>query len=203
MATLIGVGVLVFGALLIAFQLHGSGSSVAASTSTKAFFSNDDGKTWFTDLATKLPPFDHSGSQAYRVEVFRCGPSGKPFVVCLESYSSDDKARIVEETLAPGAVVSDVARRHGLSPQQLFTWRREARCRPRTAEAAPVFVPAVIQEAVGDGEAKTDRKATRRRRGCQTSGIIEIEIDGVTVRVGSGADAKTVAAVIRALKAGT
>jgi transposase len=117
-------------------------------------------------------------------------------------FTDDDKARIVEETLAPGAVVSDVARRHGLSPQQLFTWRREARRRPRTAEAVPVFVPAVIQEAVGDGEAKTDRKATRRRRGRQTSGIIEVEIDGVTVRVGSGADAKTVAAVIRALRAG-
>jgi transposase len=37
---------------------------------------------------------------------------------------ADDKARIIEETLAPGAVVSDVARRHELSPQQLFTWRR-------------------------------------------------------------------------------
>jgi transposase len=31
-------------------------------------------------------------------------------------FSKDDKARIVEETLAPGAVVSEVARRHGLSP---------------------------------------------------------------------------------------
>ena len=117
-------------------------------------------------------------------------------------FTDDDKARIVEETLAPGAVVSDVARRRGLSPQQLFTWRREARRRSRTTEAAPVFVPAVIQEAVGDGEAKTNRKAARRRRGRQTSGIIEVEIDGVTVRVGSGADAKTLAAVIRALKAG-
>ena len=39
-------------------------------------------------------------------------------------FSKDDKARIVEETLAPGAVVSDVARRHGLTPQQVFTWRR-------------------------------------------------------------------------------
>ena len=65
-----------------------------------------------------------------------------------------------------------------------------------------MFVPAVIQEVTGDGEAKTNRKAVRRRRGRQTSGIIEVEIDGVTVRVGSGADAKTVAAVIRALKAG-
>ena len=34
------------------------------------------------------------------------------------------------------------------------------------------------------------------------SGIIEVEIDGVTVRVGRGAEAKTVAAVLRALKVG-
>jgi transposase len=33
-------------------------------------------------------------------------------------------------------------------------------------------------------------------------GIIEVEIDGVSVRVGRGADARTVAAVINALKAG-
>src|SRR5271170_7667766 len=74
-------------------------------------------------------------------------------------FSDDDKARIIEETLVPGAVVSDVARRHGLSPQQLFTWRREARRLPvtRAPEAAPVFVPAVIQELTGDGEAKTNR----------------------------------------------
>jgi transposase-like protein len=32
-------------------------------------------------------------------------------------FSKGDKARIVEETLAPGAVVSDIARRHGLTPQ--------------------------------------------------------------------------------------
>ncbi|MDI1346465.1 MAG: transposase [Pseudolabrys sp.] len=42
-------------------------------------------------------------------------------------FSKDVKAGVVEETLAPGAVVSEVARRHGLSPQQLFGWRRQAR----------------------------------------------------------------------------
>ena len=41
-------------------------------------------------------------------------------------WSSDDKARIVVESLKPGANVSEVARRNGLSPQQLFPWRREA-----------------------------------------------------------------------------
>jgi transposase len=42
-------------------------------------------------------------------------------------WSSADKARIVMESLNPGANVSEVARRNGLSPQQLFAWRREAR----------------------------------------------------------------------------
>jgi transposase len=119
-------------------------------------------------------------------------------------FSDDDKARIIGETLAPGAVISDIARRHGLSPQQLFTWRREAR-RGRVmsaAETAPTFVPAVI----GEPERKEAGKATKRggrRRGRQSNGIIEVEIDGATVRVGGGADVKTVAAVIRALKAMT
>src|SRR5258706_12754904 len=42
-------------------------------------------------------------------------------------WSDDDKARIVVESLRPGANVAEVARRHGLSPQQLFGWRRKAR----------------------------------------------------------------------------
>jgi len=119
-------------------------------------------------------------------------------------FSEDDKARFIEETLAPGAVVSEVARRNGLTPQQLFTWRREARRRHvvPAPSAAPAFVPAVINETSREDGGKGGRKAARRRRGSQVCGIIEIEIDGVTIRVGGGADAKTVAAVIRALKAG-
>jgi transposase len=43
----------------------------------------------------------------------------------------------------------------------------------------------------------------RRRQIEPDAGMIEVEIDGVTVRVGRGADAKTVTVVLRALKAGT
>ncbi len=120
-------------------------------------------------------------------------------------FSEDDKARIIEETLAPGAVVSDIARRHGLTPQQLFTWRREARGRPMVPvrEAAPAFVPAVINETRRKDGSRGGKKAARRRRGGQVCGIIEVEIEGVTIRIGGGADAKTVAALIRALKGGT
>lgn len=118
-------------------------------------------------------------------------------------FSADDKVRIIEETLVPGAVVSDVARRHGLSPQQLFTWRRQAR-RPAVASAeteAPIFVPAVVDAAASD-DAAIRQKRQRTRRAGRDSGIIEVEIEGVTVRVGRGADAKTVAAVLRALRGG-
>ena len=53
-------------------------------------------------------------------------------------WSSEDKARIVVESLEAGVSVSEVARRHGLSPQQLFGWRREARASSHEAgNAAP------------------------------------------------------------------
>jgi transposase len=109
-------------------------------------------------------------------------------------WSSDDKARIVEETLAPGATVSEVARRHDIRPQQLFGWRREMRI--VAPEPQVSFVPALV-EAV-DAE-KADRARPRPAR--TGRGDIELEFEGVVVRVRRGAEAKTVAAVIKALKA--
>ena len=117
-------------------------------------------------------------------------------------WSMDDKARIVEETLAAGAVVSEIARRHGLSPQQLFGWRRDARRSVVVGEAAdpPRFVPAVVEQAKPEPVVK-QRKPRRAGRAGGAAGMIEMEIGGVTVRVGRGAEAKIVAAVIHALKA--
>jgi len=42
-------------------------------------------------------------------------------------WSAQEKVVIVTESLADGAVVSEVARRHGLSPQQPFGWRSRLR----------------------------------------------------------------------------
>jgi len=39
-------------------------------------------------------------------------------------YSAEDKRRIVEETRVPGQSVSSVSRRYGVSPSQVFKWRR-------------------------------------------------------------------------------
>ncbi|MGA7998959.1 MAG: transposase [Bradyrhizobium sp.] len=119
-------------------------------------------------------------------------------------FSGDYKARIVEETLAPGAVISDVARRHGLTPQQLFTWRRQARqpAVKSTGTEAALFVPAVVETGLR-ARAARGRQRKRTRQVDRSSGIIEVEIEGVTVRIGRGAEAKAVAAILRALKAGT
>jgi transposase len=117
-------------------------------------------------------------------------------------WSVDDKARIIEETLAPGAVVSAIARHHGLTPQQLFGWRRAARRSTEVGDdiGSPRFVPAVVEQPKPEPVRK-QRKPRRVGRASDATGIIEMEIGGVVVRVGRGAEAKTVAAVIHALKA--
>ncbi len=117
-------------------------------------------------------------------------------------WSVDEKARIVEETLDPGAIVSEVARRHGLSPQQLFGWRRDARRPERAAEGLVAFVPAVVVTPTSVAS-RPEPRVRRRRSSRMASGGIELEIGGVAVRVGADASPKAIAAVIRALKAGT
>jgi transposase len=116
-------------------------------------------------------------------------------------WSNEDKARIVAEIVASGESVCAVARRHGLSPQQLFGWRRqlrEAGVGPSRVEDVQ-FVPAVMDAgapaSVG-GEHKEPRRKFR-----PDAGIIEIEVDGITIRAGHGADATMIAAIIQALKA--
>ena len=64
-------------------------------------------------------------------------------------WSQDDKARIVEETLAPGAKVTAVARRNGVAASLVFTWRRQART---SEQVVPSFAPVQIA-ATEAGEA--------------------------------------------------
>jgi transposase len=117
------------------------------------------------------------------------------------TWRDEDKARIVAEIATSGDSVCAVARRHGLSPQQLFGWRRQFReCRAGPSEADGLqFVPAVVE--VASSAVRRQRKAAP----CKAepgAGTIEVEVDGVMIRVGRGADAETLMAVLRALKAG-
>jgi transposase len=117
-------------------------------------------------------------------------------------WSDEDKARIVTEIVASGDSVCAVARRHGLSPQQLFGWRRQLReSAAGHSEAEELqFVPAVV-DVVAQAPALRGQRKTPRCKSEPDAGTIEVEVNGVTIRVGRGADANTIAAIVQALKA--
>ena len=110
-------------------------------------------------------------------------------------WRAEDKGRIVAESYAPGAVVSEVARRHDITPQHLFAWRKAARAGRLTlpAEEAPMFVPVVpaIRE-VGAAGASANRPAS-----------IVIEIAGAVVCAERGVDLGWLRDVLRAVRAAT
>ncbi|MEX2746284.1 transposase [Rhizobium mongolense] len=66
--------------------------------------------------------------------VFLTGPERR------RRWSLDDRAQILAEAFAPGAVVSEVARRFEVSTGLIYTWRKLA----LTQEADPAFVPAKL-----------------------------------------------------------
>src|SRR5947209_17444284 len=60
-------------------------------------------------------------------------------------WSEGEKLRIVTESLDGPRLVSSTARRYGISPSQLFAWRRSFRAAPTAKiEVGAAFVPAVV-----------------------------------------------------------
>ncbi len=107
-------------------------------------------------------------------------------------WSAVEKGRIVTESYAAGAVVSEVARRYEISPQHLFAWRKAARTGLLTlaVEEGPMFVPVVTP---GDGSAMAGRPRESR--------LIKIEIAGAVVHAERGVDPGFLTEVLRAVKA--
>jgi transposase len=124
-------------------------------------------------------------------------------------WSAEEKSEIVAESLAEGAVVSEVARRHGLSPQQLFGWR--ARLRDAvggtapSSDTPPAFVPAIVEH--GPPSPATPAHTARLPAAVMAIGAadvapasIEIALGGVIVRVRGEADPRALTAVLKALR---
>ena len=117
-------------------------------------------------------------------------------------WSAEDKARIVAEAVAPGAMVSAVARRWQLSSQQVFGWRREARAGLLALPAdggvahapTPDFVPILAEPAVSPAAPSPVPEAA-----CVPT--IEVEIAGAVVRVPPGMDEALLRSVLRAVRA--
>jgi transposase len=114
-------------------------------------------------------------------------------------WSAEEKARIVEESLIPGARVSDVARRWQICSQQVFSWRREARGTVMTTPclaadpSMPGFVP-IMAEAEASPPITAPTASS-------SSAVIEVKLAGAIVRVASGMDGAMLTEVLRAVRA--
>jgi len=118
-----------------------------------------------------------------RLEVIE-GPTGR------RSWPDDVKARIVLESFEAGARVSEVARRNGLTPQHLSTWRGMAR-----KGKLPITIPDGEFPAFAALELETDEPVAA----LPTAGI-EIDAGGITVRLPSDMSAFRIAEIAIALR---
>jgi transposase len=131
---------------------------------------------------------DAKGAGYRRIEVLT-GPGRR------RRWSDDDKARIVAETTQPGAVVTEVARRWQVSPQQVFDWRRQARKALAAAAAPPE--PALVP-IVPETPAPMPEPAASSAR---PAPAIEVKLAGAVLRVAPGTDVDLLTTVLRAIRA--
>jgi transposase len=146
-----------------------------------------------------IPCDDPVSKGAQRFEIFT--GVGK-----RRDWPPEVKASIVAECYAGGESIGAVARRHGLDPSQVYAWRKDFLRQiddkklavPLAEPAIATFMPAVVE--LGPQPDPAPARRARRRRRAPTAAV-ELEIDGVAVKIARGADASVIAAVIEALKA--
>ena len=109
-------------------------------------------------------------------------------------WPSEVKARIVAETLVPGATVNSVARRHGVPANHVSSWRTMAR-KGRLILPAPKSAVEFATLMLGPGE---DAPAVA----APVLDMTEIVVGAVVIRLEAGASADRIASVARALTAG-
>jgi transposase len=119
-------------------------------------------------------------------------------------WSAEEKASLVAETLAAGAKVAEVARKHGITPSRIFAWRREARAKEHGEPAAQGLVKvhvvaspttAARQDVRAEELPRSDQDARQR------TGLIEIDLgDGRCLRVDAEVDADALGRVLNVMR---
>jgi transposase len=123
------------------------------------------------------------------------GPTGR------RQWPDEVKARIVAESFVPGVRVGDVARRHGVLPSQLTTWRRMAKdghlALPweSVGLSEPDFVPLIVEEDAAPAEAA----AVPSVSGSRMEMPIEVVVGAVVVRLPADVPVARLSALVRAL----
>ena len=108
----------------------------------------------------------------------------------------EEKRRIVEETLVPGASVARVARAHGVNANQVFGWRqlyRQGRLEPKECNK-PSLLPVRVTDAMA---VRSTGGSTRR----SPSGMIHVELPKGQLRIAGRVDAETLRLVLEKLLA--
>jgi len=110
-------------------------------------------------------------------------------------WSTEAKGRLVGESLAPGAAVGGVARRHGLMPQQVTTWRRLARQGYLALPEAPE------NETAGEDSAGAFAAlVVAEEPATAAEGSIELVVGTVVVRLPATTPAVRIAEIAAALE---
>ena len=120
-----------------------------------------------------------------RVEVFT-GPERR------RRWSEEQKRAIVAASFAPGAVVSEVARRAAISAGQIYRWRQELRA------ATPGFAPVLIAPPTEDAGVSANTGKDEQR----AEPTIEVEFAAagkVRVRIAGSVPAELAATVLKVL----
>ena len=105
------------------------------------------------------------------------------------SWSLDEKRRIVDESREDGASLAEVARRHDLNANQLFTWRRQFGVEAAEPKDLAPILPVTIALETATEES-----------GPGSSGQIEIVLaEGDRILVWSDVETAALTRVLKAL----
>lgn len=153
------------------------------------------------------PPIDesarttsHRSARNSRLEIITRGERRR-------SWTAEQKSQIVLESLGPELTPTEVARKHGISTGQLYTWRQQhlnvqtavvTRAVPRFAEVelAPAPLPTGAAEPMPLEPAVPSTPSAASR----PEGLIEIVLPGgVVVRMDAYVDGRALRRVLGAL----
>jgi len=117
-------------------------------------------------------------------------------------WSQEEKINILREAFAPGAVVTDVARRHDLRPQQLYQWRDTVLSERQANIVGDVdfegFVPVTVTPEPCERSAPS-AQLQPAPTGCVET--IEITLSGGRIlRLAASSSGETLSRVIRAVE---
>jgi transposase len=138
------------------------------------------------DKDRHMPVHNGGGDTLRRIEVIT--GTGR-----RRRWDAGTKARIVAESFEPGCAVSEVARRHDISPGLLFLWRRQSPAAAMKADSLvrgqPAFVPMVV--ASDEQTAPSGNAAS----------VIEVEMGDVRIRIRGPVDGSVLREVFAAARA--